>query len=524
VTASITDGNYLAASGTATLSITPATAEVTTVDYTGVYDAASHTASVTITGVGGVLLASESLSGTDVADSGSVTASITDGNYLAASGTATLSITSRMITITANAESKTYGDADPTLTYGITSGSLATGDVFTGSLDRTAGENVGIYAINQGSLALDSNYNLTFVGSNLTITKRSVSIGANNATKTFGDVNPVFTAVVSNAAPGDTPNYTLMTTATQFSPVGSYTIVVTLGANPNYNITSTSNASLTIVTRDALARYIGQTIAVASGSSATSAQVALAASVQDPTGNGLVEAKVTFVDTLTNRVLASNIPVSPVPGSPFTGTANTFVTLSTGTYGSQLYNIKVIVTGNYTNEDQLSDLSTAITVTKPAGTESISAAGKIAKSANVAGVYGVQTTGEATFSVDLKYNKSGKNLQGKVELFLPSANGSQIYIKSNALSSMVVDGEKVNGTIYVRANATRLNADGSSTTLDGNISLRIDLSEANSGMVAITAMSSSSQLLYSNDWYFEDTIRGWKSRLQAVSSGFIQIN
>ena len=62
------------------------------------------------------------------------------------------------------------------------------------------------------------------------------------------------------------------------------------------------------------------------------------------------------------------------------------------------------------------------------------------------------------------------------------------------------------------------------TALEGNISLRIDLSEANSGQVAITAMSSTSQLLYSNDWYFEDTIRGWKSRLAAVSSGLIQIN
>ena len=137
---------------------------------------------------------------------------------------------------------------------------------------------------------------------------------------------------------------------------------------------------------------------------------------------------------------------------------------------------------------------------------------------------GVEVTGVATFSVDLKYNKSGQQLQGKVELFLPAANGSQIYIKSNALQSMVVDGQKVNGTIYVKANATRLNANGTTTTLEGNISLRIDLSEANSGMVAITAMSSSSQLLYSNDWYFEDTIRGWKSRLQAVSSGLIQIN
>jgi len=38
----------------------------------------------------------------------------------------------RPITVTADAKSKTYGDADPALTYQITSGSLVTGDSFNG--------------------------------------------------------------------------------------------------------------------------------------------------------------------------------------------------------------------------------------------------------------------------------------------------------------------------------------------------------------------------------------------------------
>jgi len=444
-------------------------------------------------------------------------------NYSVTTTDGSLTVNQRSVTVTADAKSKIYGDADPSLTYAVTSGSVVNGDSFSGSLSRATGENVGTYAINQGSVSLGSNYSLSYVGANLTINQRAATIVANAFTRLFGEANPTFTAVVSGTANNETLNYSLTTVATQFSPVGSYTILVSLGSNPNYSVVTTP-ATLTIEERDAAARYIGQTIAVASGSSATSAQVSLAASVQDPTGLGLVGAKVTFIDTLTNRVLASNVPVSPVAGSPFNGTANTFVTLSTGTYGSQLYNVKVIVTGNYTNEAQLSGSSASITVTKPAGTEMISASGRIAQSSGVAGTYGVTVSGDATFSVDLKYNKSGKNLQGKVELLLPSSDGSQIYIKSNALNSMVIDGQKVNGTVYVKANATRLNADGTTTTLEGNISLRIDLSEANSGMVAITAMSSTSQLLYSNDWYFDETLRGWKSRLSAVSSGLIQLN
>ena len=72
------------------------------------------------------------------------------------------------MTVTAEAKSKTYGDADPALTY---TGALHGTDTFTGSLARVAGEDVGSYAINQGTLSAGSNYTLTFVGANLTITR-----------------------------------------------------------------------------------------------------------------------------------------------------------------------------------------------------------------------------------------------------------------------------------------------------------------------------------------------------------------
>ncbi|WP_172406594.1 MBG domain-containing protein, partial [Pedobacter sp. AJM] len=68
-----------------------------------------------------------------------------------------LTITQKMITVTAAAKSKTYGDADPALTYTFAPALVGT-DTFTGSLSRLPGENVGTYAINQGTLALNGNY------------------------------------------------------------------------------------------------------------------------------------------------------------------------------------------------------------------------------------------------------------------------------------------------------------------------------------------------------------------------------
>jgi hypothetical protein len=60
------------------------------------------------------------------------------------------------------------------------------------------------------------------------------------ANQKYTDENPALTAVVTGAVNGDTINYTLATTATQFSNVGDHPIAVTLGANPNYSVVSTN--------------------------------------------------------------------------------------------------------------------------------------------------------------------------------------------------------------------------------------------------------------------------------------------
>ena len=120
----------------------------------------------------------------------------------------------------------------------------------------------------------------------------------------------------------------------------------------NYNNITATTISDVINARSATVNYIGQQMWVTSGTSATTAQVTLTASMQDPTGTALVGATVDFIDVASNKVLAGGVPVSPVAGSPGTGTANKVVTLSTGQYGSQEYVILVKLTGNYDNSAQ----------------------------------------------------------------------------------------------------------------------------------------------------------------------------
>ncbi len=72
----------------------------------------------------------------------------------------TLTINRRPITVTVDASSKTYGSADPLLTYQLDGGNLIGSDVLGGALKRKAGETVGSYSIDASGLS-HGNYQIT---------------------------------------------------------------------------------------------------------------------------------------------------------------------------------------------------------------------------------------------------------------------------------------------------------------------------------------------------------------------------
>ncbi len=108
-----------------------------------------------------------------------------------------LTITKALLNVIADARTKVYGDADPALTYqvsGLKNGDTAGAVLNGGSLSRVAGENVGVYGINQGGLGLVSaNYDLSYQGNNLTITKALLNVIADAKTKVYGDADPSLT-------------------------------------------------------------------------------------------------------------------------------------------------------------------------------------------------------------------------------------------------------------------------------------------------------------------------------------------
>ncbi|MGU1321399.1 MBG domain-containing protein, partial [Pseudomonas aeruginosa] len=132
---------------------------------------------------------------------------LVSGNYDLAYQGNNLTITKALLNVIADAKTKVYGDADPSLTYqvsGLKNGDTA-GSILTGGLNRAAGENVGVYGINQGGLGLVSaNYDLSYQGNNLTITKALLNVIADAKTKVYGDADPSLTYQVSGLKNGDT--------------------------------------------------------------------------------------------------------------------------------------------------------------------------------------------------------------------------------------------------------------------------------------------------------------------------------
>ena len=147
------------------------------------------------------------------------------GNYALNYASANLTVTQRAITVTADAKSRAYGDANPALTYQVGGSGLANGDTLSGALatSATTASNVGVYGINQGTLAASSNYALNYASANLTVTQRAITVTADAKSRAYGDTNPALTYQVggSGLANGDTLSGALATSATTASNVGS---------------------------------------------------------------------------------------------------------------------------------------------------------------------------------------------------------------------------------------------------------------------------------------------------------------
>jgi hypothetical protein len=243
---------YIISYGSGTLTVAAATVALTvTADaQSRLYGAVNPT----LTYVSSGLQNGDTLTGT-LATTATMTSSV--GVYAITQGTlaasanytltyigANLTVTAAPLAITADAQSRIYGAANPARTY-VSSG-LVNGDSLSGGLATTATttSNVGAYAITQGTLA-NSNYSIAYTGANLAVTAAPLAVTADAQSRMYGAVNPALTYVSSGLVNGDTLSGGLAATASATSNVGAYEISQGTLTNSNYSIAYT-NANLTV--------------------------------------------------------------------------------------------------------------------------------------------------------------------------------------------------------------------------------------------------------------------------------------
>ncbi|MCH8539635.1 MAG: MBG domain-containing protein [Opitutales bacterium] len=168
---------YSSVVGEVEVTVEPAEATVTLSNMTRTYNATPLSPTVTTDPEGlNVELTFDGESEVPVnVGSYEVVATVDDPNATG-SASGTFVIDPAPITVAADDQVKTLGEADPELTWAVTSGQVFDGDSLSGELAREAGEDVGEYVIDQGTLSASSNYDLTFVPGTLTIAPGEVTI------------------------------------------------------------------------------------------------------------------------------------------------------------------------------------------------------------------------------------------------------------------------------------------------------------------------------------------------------------
>jgi 6-phosphogluconolactonase (cycloisomerase 2 family) len=389
-------GNYTVVSNNGILTVAGALLTVTADNATRLYGDANPAFTGIITGLknGDVVTATYASAATPASSVGTyaIVPTLVDpagvlSNYAVTSNNGTLTVTAVPLTVTANNVSRLYGDPNPAFTGAITG--LKNGDNITATYASVAtpASPVGTYPIAPtlvdptGKL---SNYTVTSNNGVLTVNVAALTVSAANASRAYGDPNPLFSGIISGLKNGDNITATYASAATAASPVGTYPIVPTLvdptGKLSNYTVTSTNgtltvNPALLTVTAANASRAFGApnpaftgTITGLKNGDSITATFASTATAASPVGTyPIVPTLVDPTGKLSNYTVVSNNGVLTVTGASLTVTVDNASRL----YGDPNPVFTGTITGIQNGDNITATYASVADPTSPVGTYAI---------------------------------------------------------------------------------------------------------------------------------------------------------
>jgi VCBS repeat-containing protein len=302
-------------------------------------------------------------------------------------------------------------------------------------------------------------------------------------------------------------------------PAPVYTIASSFAGDSIY-LPSSDSDGFDILQEDARAYYTGTLFVNTSCATCSSGTATLSATIKDITAEAsdsafdnfagdIRNSKVTFVDRDTNTPIAgcSNLSVGLVNlADPKTGTATCNWNVNIGSADSLDYTIGIIVSNYYTRS--ASAENSVLTVSKPIGTNFITGGGYLVNALSngqYAGVTGFKTN----FGFNVKYNNSGKSLQGRVNVIVRGNDGRTYQIKGNVMRTLTVqtvtNSPLVKAAVYTgKANMTDITDPLNPIALGGNNSFQMELTDkgepGSADTIGINVWSDAGGLLFSSRW------------------------
>jgi hypothetical protein len=192
-------------------------------------------------------------------------------NYTTASKDVSIDVRQATLTIKVVDTSKIYGSPNPAFTVSYSGfvngeGPSNLGGALAFITSATQSSGAGAYAVTPSGLT-SSSYAINFVDGTLLVKKASLTVVADDKSKTYGSPNPAFTASYSGFVLGETPAalsgaLSFLTAATNASDAGVYPVTPNGLSSANYTInfvagSLTINKAALTVTADNKVKIVG---------------------------------------------------------------------------------------------------------------------------------------------------------------------------------------------------------------------------------------------------------------------------
>jgi hypothetical protein len=295
---------------------------------------------------------------------------------------------------------------------------------------------------------------------------------------------------------------------------GTQTLSVTAAQTANY-AEARQTVSLTVNPANASAVYTGQTSVFTSSTTTTSAPVVLAATVTGTTPD-IRTAKVNFIVQETGQTVCANLPVGLVSsGDQMVGTATCTATLDLGPADAKQYTIIVSVSGNYA-----ATATDVVNVSKPLTESFITGGGYLSLTA-ASGQVGPRPGSRNNFGFNVKYNKSGTNLQGAVNIIVRSTDGKVYQIKSNRINSITTSPTTGLATFNGQASIQDITNPTAPIAVDGGATLQLSMTDkgepGSADLIGITVWNKAGGVYFASNW------NGTKAIEQTIAGGNLRV-